>query len=154
MLKFWNMLFWTKTLGLKKFFASLCLVFLFSSQFQVFELYAQWEAELASEKQAWERTLQAVDTVIEKAVIKIDKKLNNTAKEEKLEKKQVEIKEYLQEVQEDIQQENNSEDIKEKVETAKKVVVLKVVSGVTEYEDVEDNIDSEVANTNLKSKKH
>ncbi|MDA9129244.1 S8 family serine peptidase [Candidatus Gracilibacteria bacterium] len=115
------------------------------------QVYAQGEAELASEKQKGEQTLDAVEQVIDVAVDKIDIKLgNNTQKKQQLEDKQNEIHKYLEEVSQEIGQENNSEDIKEKVETAKKVVVLKVVSGVTEYEDVEESIDSEVADTPAK----
>ena len=133
---------------MKRLFASLTLLFILTSQFQVFQVYAQSEAELNAEKQKGTQVLGAVEQIVGTTVEKIDDKLwNNTKKKDQLEEKHEEIQEYLEEVEEEIQEENNSEDIKEKVETAKKVVVLKVVSWITEYEDVEDNINSEVADT-------
>jgi len=70
-----------------------------------------------------------VEQVIDSAVDTIDTKLgNNTKKKEQLEDKQDEIHEYLEEVAKEIEEENSTEDIQEKVEEAKKVVVLKVVS--------------------------
>ena len=133
---------------MKKLFSLICLVFIIVSQFQVLQVYAESEAELSAEKQRWEQALDAVGQVIDGTVQKIETKLgNNKEKKERLENKREEIEQYLEEVQEEIGRENRSEDIKQKVEEAKKVVVLKVVSWVIEYEDVEDNIDSEVAGT-------
>ena len=48
-------------------------------------------------------------------------------------------------MQKDIKKESSSEDIQAAVKEAKKVVVLKVVSGVTEYEDASENISEDVA---------
>jgi hypothetical protein len=114
---------------------------------QVLQVYAQDIAELESEKNTWIQTLSAVEQAIDSAVEKLDDKIVDKDQSDQLQEKHEEVEEYLEKVEEKIQNENSWEDIRGLVEEAKKVVVLKVVSWVTEYEDVEENIPSDVANT-------
>ncbi|PIE84889.1 hypothetical protein CSA08_04855, partial [Candidatus Gracilibacteria bacterium] len=58
-----------------------------------------------------------------------------------------EIEEYIEETQKKILKEKNKSDMKDLVSEAKKTVLLKVVSGVTPYDDVEKNISKDVART-------
>lgn len=117
------------------------------SQSQILSVYAQSAGELKAEKDAWVATLWAVETAIWSTVGKLDNKLSNSETKEKLQKKHKEIEKYIKEVEQEIKEENNIEEIKEKVEKAKKVAVLKVVAWITPTEDIEDNIDETVAST-------
>jgi hypothetical protein len=122
----------------------LCLII---SQFQIGTLYANSITQLEETKQENIEKLDILEQVIDTTIEKIDQKINNTEIEERLAEKEQEVEVYLQEVKEEIEEESSTSDIKEKVQEAKKVVVLKVVSGVTEYEDTTENISEEVADT-------
>lgn len=80
---------------------------------------------------------------------KLETKIDDAATLEKIQEKQEEITEYLSQVQEKIEGEDSRSEVKALVQEAKKVVVLKVVSGVTEYEDVTQNISKDIASTPL-----
>lgn len=133
---------------MRKFLASVLLVFLFFWQFQwVALLYASEQSELKSEKDRSVKTLDAFEDIIDTSVEKLDTTIKDTDVSDKLKEKHKEIWEYLDDVESEIQNQKSGEDIQARVEEAKKVVVLKVVSWVTEYEDIEDNITQEVWNT-------
>ena len=123
------------------------LISLLVSQFQIGVLYADSVVSLSETKQENIEKLEVIEEVIDTTIEKIDKKINNTEIEARLEEKEAEVEEYLQEVKQEISSENSERDIKKKVKEAQKVVVLKVVSGVTQYEDVVDNISTDVADT-------
>lgn len=137
---------------MKKIFSLLLVSLLIVSQSQIGIIYAENQAILESEKQKGIQTLDVVEQIIDTTVNKLDNKIRNEEKKDQLQEKNEEIKEYLEEVTQDIKKENSSQDIQEMVEEAKKVVVLKVVSGTTEYEDVEKNIPRDIANTPQKKK--
>lgn len=137
---------------MRRFFSLFLLVFLILSQFQIGQIYANSLAELESEKQKSIQVLDTVEKVIDDTIDKIDAKTNNKEIETRLKQKEQEVEEYLNEVQQEISQEKSSKDIQEKVKEAKKVVVLKVVSGATQYEDVQDNIPEEISDTPKKKK--
>jgi len=132
---------------MKKILSSLLLIVLFLSQLQVWALYASEVEKLETQKDVSSQQLEAVSVVIDSAVEKLDTRMRDAEKSEQLEEKHEEINEYLEQVQQEIQNESSGEDIQELVEEAKKVVVLKVVSWVTSYEDVEDTISADVADT-------
>jgi len=132
--------------GVKKSIIFFTLIFLLISQTNIWVVYAQSVAELESQKDASIEVLDKTEIVVDKVIDKLDEKINDE-REERLREKEEEIGDYIEEVQEKIQKENSSSDVKALVKEAKKVVVLKVVSWATEYEDVTDNISSEVANT-------
>lgn len=130
---------------MRKIFSLLLLLALWVSQFSIPQLYAESQSRLNSEKEKSALILDTVENIIDSWVEKIEKKIKKSEQKERLEEKHEEIKEYLEEVKEEIKDENSTKDIQEKVEEAKKVVVLKVVSWSTEYEDIEKNISSDVA---------
>lgn len=117
---------------------------------QVWVLYAQDVQELQEDRDAWVKTLEAIENVIWTTVDKLDTKLQGTHAWEKLQEKSKEIDEYFSEISEDIQRETSSSEITEKIDEAKKVVILKVVSWISEDQKLWDTIDSEIANTRQK----
>jgi len=125
----------------------LLIFLLFISQSQFWVIYASEIQKLDTQKDVSTQQLELVWDVIETAVWKLDTKIRDEDKSQKLQEKWQEIEQYIQDAQQQIQQEISTKDIQEKVEEVKKVVVLKVVSGVTEYESVEKNISQEVAST-------
>lgn len=136
-----------------KVLASFLLVFLFLWQFQwVVSLYASEQSVLNSQKDSSVATLDAIEDIIDNSVEKLDDKIKSKKISDQLQNKHDEIWEYLDQITEEIKQENSAEDIKEIVEEAKKVVVLKVVSGVTSSEDTLDNIPNDVASTQAEKK--
>jgi len=132
---------------MKKLFSWCILLSLVLSQFQIWWVYANEVQNLKNEKESSITTLSAIDGIIEKWIEKIDKKIKDPEKSQRLQEKQEEIKQYLEDTVEDIERENSSKDIQEKVEEARKVVVLKVVAWVTDFEDTTDSIPRDVANT-------
>ncbi len=114
---------------------------------QWLQVYAAQQSELKNSKQQSTQTLEVLDTAIDQAVEKLQKNLTNDQQTERLEEKHEEVSEYLEEVEQEIQDATNTQAIKEKVQEAKKVVLLKVVSGVTQYEDIEETIPQEVASS-------
>ena len=132
---------------MKKIFSSLVLIFILISQMQMLQVYAQDVAELESQKNEGKQQLETVERIIDSTVEKLDEKIKDTQQSEQLEEKHEEIEEYIEQVQEEIQDESSTKDIQEIVEEAKKIVVLKVVSWVTEYEDIKENISTDIADT-------
>ena len=132
---------------MKRLFSLLLLSVLLFSQFQIGTLYANGVGELQETKEENIEKLDILEEAIDQTIEKIDQKIDNTEIEDRLEEKQAEVEAYLDEVKEEISEENSTTDIKQKVKEAQKVVVLKVVSGVTEYEDATENISQEVAST-------
>lgn len=90
-----------------------------------------------------------METSIESTIEKLETKIDDEVTLEKIQEKQEEITEYLSQVQEKIEGEDSRSEVKALVQEAKKVVVLKVVSGVTEYEDITQNISKDIASTPL-----
>jgi len=130
---------------MKKFLASAVLVFLFLWQFQwVVSLYASEQSELVDTKDKSVATLSALETAVDGTVEKLDAKIESKEASERLEKKHDEIWEYLEQVTQKIQEEGSSSEIEEKVQEAKQVVVLKVVSWVTQYNDSNENISEDI----------
>lgn len=84
--------------------------------------------------------------VLDTAMAQLDTKINDD-RDANIQEKQEEIEQYLEEAKQKISQENSSGDIKAISQETKKVVILKVVSAVTHYEDLEDNISHDVADT-------
>ena len=76
---------------MKRWACMFLLVTLLISQFQVWVLYADSVASLGEAKQENIEKLEVIDTTIEK----IDKKINNTEIEARLEQKEAEVEEYL-----------------------------------------------------------
>jgi peptidoglycan hydrolase CwlO-like protein len=113
---------------MKNIFAGVLLSFILLSQMQIMQVYAQDQVQLENEKQKGEQVLDALEGVIDTAVEKLDDKITDIKQSQKLEEKHEEIGEYLEKIEEEIREGNSEEDIKELVEEAKKVVVLKVVS--------------------------
>ena len=128
------------------------MIILLFTQLQIWQVYADYKNKLETHKEKSIEALDKVEVVIDNVVEKLDKKINNEQKEERLKQKQEEIKQYLEETKEEIEEENSTSDIKEKLIETKKVVVLKVVSWVTKYENIEDNIPEEVAETKEEKK--
>jgi len=137
---------------MKKLLTLFTLLFVLLSNFQIGVLHAQNSSQLEIEKNKWVAVLQKVEKVIDITVDKIEKKVKNKEVKERLEEKNEEVKEYLEKVEEEIKSENSKTDIKEKIQEAKKVVVLKVVSWMTKQVDIEDSIDSSVAKTKTEKK--
>ncbi|NDK08446.1 S8 family serine peptidase [Candidatus Gracilibacteria bacterium] len=138
---------------MKKLLSLLLLVFFLVSSLNCGTIYAYEVSALESTKDKSIEILENVEKVVDKTIEKIDNKTNDAEIEARLEQKQEEIKEYLEEAKEKIEGENSKGDIKEILEETKKVVVLKVVSGVTEYENIDESIPKELAKTE-ESKEH
>jgi hypothetical protein len=89
-----------------------------------------------------EKLWDIADTKLEAA----EKKEKDSEQKERIVEKQQEIEAYIEQVQETLEDDVGSQkELKEVLEEAKKVIVLKVVSGVTEYENIEDMLPKEVA---------
>ncbi len=128
----------------QKYIARVVLFFILFTQSQAWVLYVN-----AAESLEWERnqavsTLDAVDSVLDTAITKIDKKLKSKKTKQRLGKKQVEIKEYLEEVKKEIKKTKSKKEIKLLTQKAKKKLVLKVVSWVSNYKNIEEWIDKKL----------
>jgi len=132
---------------MKQYFSFVILFFVLLSQFQIGVLYAAEKQDIREEKNNSIAELDTTAWAIESATTKLKASIEDSEITKQLETKEEEIVEYLEEVQEEIQSKSSVKDIEEKVKEAKKVVVLKVVSGITEYKDLEDNISDEIAPT-------
>jgi len=132
---------------MKRILLSLLLALFYISQTQVWVIYADSQQKISASKDAWTTAINAIDTIIDKSITRLDKKIKSEEKSENLQKKHTEIQEYLEEVKNDIAWEKSTRDIEEKVDEAKKVVVLKVVAGITQFEDATQNIPNDIAGT-------
>jgi len=135
---------------MKKIFTFTTLLFLLLSNLQVGVLYAENLDQLEAHKDKSVEALQKVEQVIDTAVHKIENSKKNSEIVERLSEKNEEIKEYIDIVENKIENENSTSDVKEIVAEAKKVIVLKVVSWVTEYENVEEWLPDNIANNSEK----
>jgi len=137
---------------IKKILTFFTLIFVLLSNLQIGVLYADSASKLEIEKTKSVEKLEKVEKLIGTVVKKIDKKIKNKEIKERLEEKNEEVKEYLEKVQEQIEDETSRRDVKKIAIEARKVVVLKVISGVTKQTDLSEEISIEVA-SNPKEKK-
>jgi len=137
---------------MKKLLSSILLSFLILGQFHIGTVYAESLAKLENEKQIQKQNIEKVGDVIDSTFEKLDGKTKNKETKEKIAEKQKEAEVYLQEVQEKIQKETKTKDIKKIVSDATKIVVLKVVSGVTKEQDTQDNLPDDIQKDSTKKK--
>lgn len=132
---------------MRRFSSFIFMITLLFSQFQIGTLYANNVQEISAEQQKHIASLDTVEQVIDTTISKISAKTKDKEIQERLQEKKQEVESYIDTVQQDIQEEKNTKEIQQKVQEAKKVVVLKVISGATQYENIEENISSEIAPT-------
>ena len=132
---------------MKKLFSYLIILFLLFSNFQIWSIYADSVSRLETEKEISVEKLEKVEILLEKIVDKVDKNTNDTELKEKLKEKSEEIKITLEKAKKEIEAENSKSDIKKIAEETKKIVVLKVVSGMTKDNSLTESIDSSIATT-------
>ncbi len=133
---------------MRKICSAMLLILFMISNFWIWEIYANKQSEI-------EKISQVLDSVggkMEIVVNKLDDKIKDKEISTKLREKEKEIKEYIKEAKQDINVTKSSKELKEIVEETSKVVVLKVVSWVTKYDDIKDNISDEVAKTKVEKK--
>lgn len=135
---------------MKKIFSLFLLFVLISGQFQIGSVYAENLSALEKEKKTQTQVIEKLEEKIEGSKESFEKKAEALQIEEKLEKKSEEISEYLQNVQEKIEGESSRLDIREIVQEAKKVVVLKLVSGTTPDQDISEALPAEIQNNSAK----
>ena len=127
---------------------SLVLLVLFLLyQFQIGIIYADTQSKLETSKEQSIAWLTQVWKVIDSSITKIDKKIKDEEQSERLREKEQEIQEYIEDTQEKIGTAKTKTSIAKSLKEAEKVIVLKIVSWVTKYENVEDNISETVADT-------
>jgi len=132
---------------IQKGIAHVLLVLFLVSQFQIGTIYADTQAKLETSKAQTIQVLDQVGKVVDASIDKIDNKIADEEQSERLREKEQEIKQYIEETQEAIWDAHTSSAVSKKVKEAEKVIVLKIVSWVTKYENVEDNIPEAIANT-------
>jgi len=137
---------------LRKLLTFFTLFFVLLSNLQIGVLYADSVSKLETEKNKSEIILNKVENAVVKIADKIEKKVKNKEVKKRLQDKKKEIKEYLEKVDNKVKSENSKSDIKKLTIEAKKVVVLKVVSGITKQIDVSEKISSDVASTKKEKK--
>ncbi|MDC0506134.1 S8 family serine peptidase [Candidatus Gracilibacteria bacterium] len=129
---------------MKRFLSAGLLSAMLFSQLQLGFIVNTYASDLQINKDQTIEALEKVETAVDKTIDKLDKKVSGK-KKQRLNKKSAEIENYLKEVKQEISEEKSSTDIKALASDAQKVVLMKVVSGVTEYSDVTDAISTEVA---------
>ena len=116
----------------------ICILFFADAFPLVRSVYALSQLE-RTQQQSIEK-LDRVETLVQAGIEKIDTKLTDTEQKARLEQKQAEISAYIAKTQTELEDTRSTSEIRETLQETGKVVALKVVSGVTPYEDTSDNI--------------
>jgi len=88
--------------------------------------------------------LEKTEKVVQHVAKKLETKVKDPEIKKQLVEKQVEIKKVIEEAKKEIKQANNVKEIEKKKEEVKKRMVLKLIDGITQKEEVKDNVEEVV----------